>query len=100
MRRLGQGHRIHIVIIPEVLGLIRRELVLANCAHLIAEGAGCADVLRGVTAWLIINSMKSDRTQFQQLLVQNSANVSSASFSSPVTGYRKSRTEPSQQWTR
>jgi hypothetical protein len=45
-----------------VNGLIRRELTTAGCGALLGEES----TLRAVAAWLVINSMKSDRIQYQQ----------------------------------
>lgn len=47
-------------------------------------GAPTGDVLRGVAAWLVLNSMASDKIQFQQLLVQNAANVRASPPTPPV----------------
>ena len=44
-------------------------------ADLVRGGAPTGDILKGVAAWLVINSMASDKIQFQQLLMQNAANV-------------------------
>ena len=32
-------------------------------------------ILSGVAAWLVINAMRSEKTQFQQLLIQNTSNI-------------------------
>ena len=75
MRRLQRGHTIHILVIPEVHDLIQRELQEAGCASLLAQGLGHPDGLRAISAWLVINSVRSEHIQAQQLLVQNATNI-------------------------
>ena len=95
MRGIGEGQTVTILIIPEVKELMHRQLAKAGCAPVInvaAESAlaahgrvnGYVDsdayhmkqrALRGVTAWLVINSMNSERVQFDQLCHQNIANI-------------------------
>lgn len=73
MRGIARGQTIQLFIIPEVATLIRRELAAAGYSST-AVGGG-EQTLRDVTAWLTINSMRSERVQFNQLCLQNVANV-------------------------
>jgi hypothetical protein len=87
MRRLGRGHTIHLLIIPEVYESIQRDLRQAQLADLVvpvetaltvADGTDLkttATMLAACAAWLTLNAMRSEKIQFQQLLLQNSANV-------------------------
>jgi hypothetical protein len=76
MRRLGCGHSIHLFIIPEVHELITRELGLAQLGLSVElQSSTETDILRGVAAWLVINAMRLEKVQFQQLLLQNTSNV-------------------------
>lgn len=69
MRGIGQGQKVSIYIIPEVAQLIDREIKAASMA------ATADNMLEQVTAWLVIRSMRSERVQNNQLMVQNVANV-------------------------
>jgi hypothetical protein len=56
--RSGKGHKIHLIIIPELLGLIRRELAAAECEALMDLDAVEQDpsrVLKGIAAWVSIS---------------------------------------------
>ncbi|CAE7609759.1 unnamed protein product [Symbiodinium sp. CCMP2592] len=81
MRGIGRGQRICLYVIPEVVELISRDLHLA----------GIEEKLRGpskepwtksekgrllaVAAWLLVNSIRTERIQFAMLQLQNLANV-------------------------
>ncbi|CAE7489696.1 unnamed protein product [Symbiodinium natans] len=81
MRGIGRGQRICLYVIPEVVELISRDLHLA----------GIEEALRGpskepwtqsekgrllaVAAWLLVNSIRTERIQFAMLQLQNLANV-------------------------
>lgn len=72
MRGIGMGQKIHVYIIPEVRELISRELQQANftvSAHLRDH------TLEDVVAWLIVNSLRSEQTQWTMLCVQNISNL-------------------------
>jgi hypothetical protein len=69
MRQIGVGQKCEIYIIPEVAQLIERELTSAGMVRT------DDNMLEQVTAWLVISSMRSERVQSNQLLVQNLANV-------------------------
>jgi len=62
MRQLGEGQRIHVLVIDEIHRLIRR-------AH--DSGVMAVDIV----AWLQLNSMRSAQLQFLQLCTQNISNV-------------------------
>jgi len=74
MRGIAKGQRIHLLIIPEIRELIRRELSHTKHKAEIAA-ATPQQVLNHVTAWLAVNQMHSERLQFNQLCLQNVANV-------------------------
>ena len=67
MRQIGQGQKICVFIIPEVRELMQREL--KQC--IIPELAFKADhVLEDVVAWLVVNSLRSEQTQWTMLCLQ------------------------------
>jgi hypothetical protein len=73
MRGIGAGQTIDLFIIPEVQQLIVRELTAAKMP---ATGStGLRKALEDICAWLTINSMRSERVQFNMLCVQNTSNV-------------------------
>lgn len=78
MRGIGAGQKIHIVIIPEVQKIIEREFqhslsprpqsdadALATSEP--AAGSSGDSVLNDVIAWLIVNSLRSEQTQWIML---------------------------------
>ena len=69
MRGIGQGQKVVVYIIPEVAQLIEREVQAGGMT------ITPANMLEQVTAWLVISSMRSERVQNNQLMVQNVANV-------------------------
>jgi hypothetical protein len=73
MRGIGAGQRIHLYIIPEVHSLIQRELRVAG--EVSASGGSSVNILESVMAWLVINSMKAEQTQWSMLCFQNIANI-------------------------
>lgn len=92
MRGINKGQKIHLLIIPEVRDLMLRELgskatttmlgtdgrteVLTTLLDWLSNSPSAVrTVLTAVNAWLIINSMRSERVQFNQLCIQNVANV-------------------------
>ena len=68
MRQIGVGQRIHLLVIPEVMALIQRELSLN-------EQPLRDQLVVHVAAWLTVNSMRQERLQFYQLCWQNLHNV-------------------------
>jgi hypothetical protein len=79
MRGIGKGQTIALLTPPEVAKLIKMELILGRGVGQedqpdLRSGVGDDD-LRDVVAWLLINGMKSERTQANMLVCQNTANV-------------------------
>ena len=68
MRGILRGQKVKLFVIPEVAKLIQRELAAAKYPKSSVEGN--VAVLREVVAWLVINSMRSERIQFNQLCIQ------------------------------
>eukprot|EP01012_Entosiphon_sulcatum_P009332 TRINITY_DN1521_c0_g2_i1.p1 TRINITY_DN1521_c0_g2~~TRINITY_DN1521_c0_g2_i1.p1 ORF type:complete len:4962 (-),score=1074.52 TRINITY_DN1521_c0_g2_i1:73-14958(-) len=82
MRGILRGQKIHLFITPEVGELVRRELRAAKYRPITSAGDSLTsepdqrkEVLREVCAWLVVNSMRSERIQFNQLCIQSVANV-------------------------
>jgi len=104
MRGIGSGQKIHVYVIPEVADLISREIRAANSSDSLAstaifetmtrlrggETASLASdalqeaekrnaevekVLEALVAWLVINSMRTEQTQWSMLCVQNASNI-------------------------
>eukprot|EP01038_Epipyxis_sp_PR26KG_P004458 gene4458-6304_t len=73
MRGIGIGQRIHIFIIPEVKELMHRELRGALISA--SNGKDSNHVLEDVVAWLFLNSLRSEQTQWTMLQVQNITNL-------------------------
>ncbi|CUF98858.1 Hypothetical protein, putative [Bodo saltans] len=76
MRGIGQGQTIHLLIIPEVEDLIfgvMKSVKGFNGSSM--KDASSYHVLVGVTAWLMVNSIRSEHTQHNQLRVQCCSNV-------------------------
>ena len=79
MRGIGAGQKITVLVIPEVQELMNRQLKRAlpkaasKAPGKLVEGP--AQRLRDISAWLVLNSMRSERTQFDQLCSQNLFNV-------------------------
>lgn len=94
MRGIGKGQTIHLYIIPEIERLMARELKQARTpptgtlpskrgpksltttrTFVSTEMEANVKTLVDVAAWLVINSMHSERIQFNQLCIQNVSNV-------------------------
>jgi hypothetical protein len=84
MRGIGVGQKIHVLIIPEVHELIQRELKecrVHNDSDLLSTSASSSSssasdhVLEDIVAWLIINSLRSEQTQWTMLCIQNIGNL-------------------------
>jgi len=73
MRGIGRGQTIHLFVIPEIERLMARELKEAEMN--ITGVSEDKKALIEVAAWLVINSMRSERIQFNQLCIQNVSNV-------------------------
>ena len=72
MRGIGAGQKIHVFIIPEVNELIHREL---KNAIIPIQTGNTDNVLENVVAWLIVNSLRSEQTQWTMLCIQNISNL-------------------------
>jgi hypothetical protein len=88
MRGIGKGQTVHLFIVPEVLRIAEEQLMRAAepCFEEVAavsrrlqpafgEAEDARALLRAVCAWLIINTMKSERLQFNLLCEQSVQNV-------------------------
>jgi thiol-disulfide isomerase/thioredoxin len=79
MRGIGDGQQVCVLVIPEVQELMNRQLKKAAMPELKAdEGGSESDVaarLRNISAWLVLNAMRTERMQFDQLCTQNMCNV-------------------------
>ena len=84
MRGIAKGQTIRLFVIPEIVDLMGRELGAAAAEKARATAAGAKVVvsagreraqLEEIAAWLVINSMRSERIQFNALALQNLANV-------------------------
>jgi len=97
MREIGSGQKIQVYIIPEVADLIAREIRAASDSNTLAtsalfktmahwsSGEGNMDpcavdgeqekMLEALVAWLVINSMRTEQTQWSMLCVQNVSNI-------------------------
>jgi len=74
MRGIGVGQTVRVFIIPEVKNLIERELKAAGDLPVLVP-KGEDPVLTEIVAWLVINSMRSEMTQWSMLCLQNITNV-------------------------
>ena len=82
MRGIAKGQTIRLFVIPEIVDLMGRELVAAagekgreGKSRVVSSGQGERGQLEEVAAWLVINSMRSERVQHSMLCLQNLANV-------------------------
>ena len=89
MRGIGQGQTIMLYIIPEVLKLIKTHMIAAQTGKQVEQliyertiseahndHAPVEEVkLEDVSAWLVVNSMRSEKVQFQMLSEQSIENV-------------------------
>ena len=107
MRGIGEGQTVTLLVIPEVQQLMRRQLSKAgyeggctavpssDTASDFSVGAGVTAeraALLDATAWLVVNSMKTERLQFDQLCHQNLSNLWRANaFEQALDGHRKLR---------
>ena len=75
MRGLGKGQTIQLVIIPEITKLITRSLNVSDPQQQQPVNSTPTPSLASITAWLHINSMRSETMQFNLLCEQNCKNV-------------------------
>jgi hypothetical protein len=71
MRGIGQGQCVRVFIIPEVRQLIDRELATTRLQARHPD----EEQLVKIVAWLVVNSMRSEQTQWSMLCLQNITNV-------------------------
>eukprot|EP01012_Entosiphon_sulcatum_P004402 TRINITY_DN11719_c0_g1_i1.p1 TRINITY_DN11719_c0_g1~~TRINITY_DN11719_c0_g1_i1.p1 ORF type:complete len:3283 (+),score=530.28 TRINITY_DN11719_c0_g1_i1:870-9851(+) len=72
MRGLGQGQRIHLIVIPEVARLIATQIRGGATSPLPSDTAG---YLKDVCAWLVLSGMRSENLQFSLLCEQSLCNI-------------------------
>ena len=75
MRGIATGQRINVIVVPEVVELMRRQLDSVPKNNLLQEMNEEERILEGIVCWLIINSLDSECKQFNFLMLQNLANV-------------------------
>ena len=91
MRGIGKGQQVTVLVIPEVQELMKRQLgklpAAAGALALQKSSVAVGDVgvaqqqqqqqqrLKDISAWLVLNAMRSERVQFDQLCTQNMCNV-------------------------
>eukprot|EP01033_Poteriospumella_lacustris_P010457 gene10460-7435_t len=75
MRGIGNGQKIRIFVIPEVKELMQRELKDAIIPVPGRDEIANDHVLEDIVAWLIINSLRSEQTQWTMLCIQNIGNL-------------------------
>ena len=73
MRGIGQGQTVTVLVIPEVQELMNRQLAKSAPTAKLAEDG--AQRLKDISAWLVLNAMRTERVQFDQLCTQNICNV-------------------------
>ena len=75
MRGIAKGQTIQLLLIPEIVDVIARELAAAGLKATVGQSGGGQRVLVEVVAWLVVNSMRSERVQAGMLALQNLANT-------------------------
>jgi hypothetical protein len=76
MRGIGQGQTVNLLIIPEVYDLMNRSLASVRPTPDVGPSARAVrSILLDVTAWLLVNSIRSEHTQHNQLCIQSCANT-------------------------
>jgi hypothetical protein len=79
MRGIGKGQTVTLMTPPEVSKLIKRELSLgrgvSEAEQPELQSGNLAQDLCDVVAWLLVNGMRSERTQANMLVCQNVGNV-------------------------
>lgn len=81
MRGIGVGQKVHVYVIPEVKELMQRELLQVERTSSLSSPLSSTStsnddhVLEDIVAWLIINSLKSEQTQWTMLCIQNIGNL-------------------------
>ena len=79
MRGIGKGQTITLITPPEVSRLVQAELSVGRGVSFEEQPplqpGNDEQHLRNVASWLLLNGMRSERTQANMLLCQNTANV-------------------------
>ena len=82
MRGIAKGQTIRLFVIPEIIDLMSRELGaaagekgIAGRGAVVSSNSAERVQLVEIVAWLVVNSMRSERVQFNMLCMQNLANV-------------------------
>ncbi|CAE8615816.1 unnamed protein product [Polarella glacialis] len=78
MRGIGRGQRICLYIIPEIEELISRDMgqaCLTQLPNFSTLGNRHKGVLDAVACWLLCQSMRTEKTQYAMLQLQNLANI-------------------------
>jgi len=99
MRGIGVGQTVTMLVIPEVEQLMARQLAKAGGTFSLSGATyGCLSMaqrqqaLRDTVAWLVINSMRTERVQFDQLCTQALSNVwREQAFHLCINGHRHFR---------
>ena len=76
MRGIGNGQTIHVLVIPEVMELMQAEAKFDK-VHVPAPLVVDANpvVLQAISTWLVVNSMRAEKLQFNLLCEQSARNV-------------------------
>ena len=74
MRQIGAGQTIDVLIIPEVKRLIQAHVAVARGSKPSADGSDPVSLV-DISAWLVINSMRLEKVQFNMLCEQSIENV-------------------------
>jgi len=91
MRGIGKGQVIQLCVIPEVRKLIAKNIAICGRKSVFEADASNdqPSALKEVCEWLVINGMKSERTQFNMLGEQNMTNLwRKQAFNMLCSGYR------------
>jgi len=91
MRGIGEGQTVTIFLIPEVTELMQRQLTKAGYEHgRTVDNDPQRATLLDISAWLVINSMWTERLQFDQLCSQNLSNIwRQHAFEQLLDGHRR-----------
>jgi hypothetical protein len=88
MRGIGQGQCVTMFVIPEVQQLMKRQLRKVD-GYDAARVDSEVQTLKDISAWLVVNSMKTERVQYNQLCGQNLANIwRQNAFDELLAGYK------------
>ena len=74
MRGIGKGQAIELLLIPEIETMISKQLDKSIGKKPIENGSRAISLI-DIVIWLLANSIKSEKLQGSQLMLQNAANV-------------------------